>query len=97
MLPSCQGADEHDQRRFGQMEIGDKVIENLEFITGIDKYLRIRASGVNDALFVSRGLYCPAAGRADADHTVAVSFRVIYLFRFFGQDLVKLAVHMVNY
>ena len=77
------------------MKIRDKIVQDLKFIARLDKDLGISAACVYNTVIICCGLDRSAAGSANTDHAVSVLLRVIDLFGFFGQNLVKLAVHMM--
>ena len=71
MLPACEGADQHDQSGFRQVEICDQAVHRLKMITRINKNRSVVAAGVDDPVLIRRALNSAAAGRADADDAAA--------------------------
>ena len=67
--------NEHYERAFGQMKIGDQAVNGLEFVAGINKNLGIGAPGMQNAVFIRRAFERPAGGRSDCNDAAAGFFR----------------------
>ena len=71
MLISGKSADQHDQRAFRQMKVGDQPVENLEPITGINENAGPSLSRLHPAVRQPDAFQCPAAGRSHRDNPSA--------------------------
>ena len=90
MLPSCQGADQHDKRRFRQVEVGDEAVQHFEPISRIDEDLGPAACLPEAALRVRGGFDGAAGSSADTDHAVPLRVRPVNEFCRFRGDIVPL-------
>ena len=93
MLPACEGADQHDQGGFRQMEICDQAVHRLKMITRINKNRSVVAAGVDDPVLIRRALNSAAAGRADADDAAACLVCAVDEVRGFLRHVVPLGMH----
>ena len=41
IIISHKSGDQHNKRAFGQVEIGDKTVKDLEFVAGINENIRV--------------------------------------------------------
>lgn len=77
LFPSGERGYQHDQRRLGQMKIGDQAVKNFEAVSRIDEDICPSASGFEDAVFAGRRFERPAAGGSDTDHAATGRFRAV--------------------
>src|SRR4051812_43174547 len=49
-LDACERGDEHDQRRFRQMEVGQQLVDRAELAAGSDEDRRLASSGGEPAV-----------------------------------------------
>ena len=87
--------DQHDQRAFGEMEIGHKSVEHLELIAGVDEDVRKALAGLDPAVLRRNALKRAAGGGADGDDPSAVFLGFVDEPCGLLGDLVVLAVHLV--
>ena len=89
------GTDEHEQRRFGQMEIGDDVVDDFLPVARRDENVGFAGKRVQDSVIVGGAFQQTQRGCADGDNAVAVLFRfVYYLAGVRGNDAV-FGVHLM--
>ena len=55
VFPAAEGGNQHDQRAFRQMEIGDQRVDALEPVTGIDENVGGAGAGLHEAVFIGDG------------------------------------------
>ena len=95
MLISAEGADQHDQGAFGEMEIGDEPINAAEFAARIQEDIRITAASADLAVFFGHGFQGAAAGGTHADDTMPLGFGLADQLGSLLADAVPLGVHHV--
>lgn len=67
LLSPRQRTNQHHQRRFWQMKIGDQAIQHFEAITRVDKNFRIPTARLDHACTVSSTLQGATTGGAHTD------------------------------
>ena len=95
MLPSRQGGNQHYQRGFGQMEVGDQSVQHLEAIARIDKNVRVVTAFLQMAVFIAGAFHGAAAGGTHADNPVAALLCPVDLFRRFRAHLIIFGMHVM--
>ena len=85
--------NEHEQRRFGEMEIRQQRVDDLEAMPGIEKDCRQPWSGCHvPAASDRRILQRTRGGRADGDHPPPVGLRARDRFGGLRADVVGLRI-----
>ena len=93
-FPRRQGADEHEQRRFGKMEIRDQRVDDMEGEARIDEDIRPARSGLQSPR--RAGAFQGAdAGRTDGDDSAAFGFGLVDGGSGFRRDAVEFTVHLM--
>src|SRR5690554_615918 len=70
-FPVCEGADQHEQGGFGQMEIGNQGIYHLKPISGVDKDISPTGTSVHLTPFIGQGFQHPYGSCAHGNHPAA--------------------------
>lgn len=73
-LGSGNGADQHEQGRFGQMKVGYQHIKNFELIARRDKNAGVVGKRMNNSLIVGSTFKQAQRGCADGDNAFAGFF-----------------------
>src|SRR5690606_34650922 len=89
-----KGADQHDQRRFRQMEIGQQDIDAAKAITGINKNARVALKG-RDLATGARRFERAHSGGADGENATTARTRRLHLRADGRIDLDIFGVHVV--
>ena len=90
MLIAGKSRDQHNQRRFRQMEVGHQRINDFVLIARVDENLRIVKERLNQVVFcrLRRAFQRTHRRRPDGNHPVAARFcrqhRIDHLLRHFG-------------
>ena len=66
-LAGAEAGDEHDERAFGQVEVGDEGVDALHLVGRVQKDARIARAGVQHPLFVRDRLQRAHRSRAHGD------------------------------
>src|SRR5579862_67353 len=78
VLAAAEGCDEHDERRFGQVEVREQAAQYLEAETGVDEKASLTAAWTDPPAAL---LGCPleraGGGGADGDHAPPVVERAV--------------------
>src|SRR5579872_3593477 len=69
-FPACKCADQHEQRRAWQVEVGQKQINRAEPVAWRDEERGVAGEWLHLPAFGGRGFQQPQACRADRDHTL---------------------------
>ena len=93
MITAGQGADQHNQGGFRQMEVGDQSIQNLEFVSRIDEDAGFAAAALNNTWGNGSGLKCTAGSGAHCDDAAAVLFSFVNSLSSFFINMIDFTVH----
>ena len=77
MLAPGQSRDKHNQRALRQVEIGDKRVDALEAVAGIDENAGPAGRGLQRPVLGCEALERAAGGRADRNDAAAAAFGFI--------------------
>ena len=100
---SGYGADQHKQRRFGQVKVGYQHVNHFEFVAGGNENSGFSHKGVQNALIVRGAFQQSQRGRAYRNYTAAAFFGPVDLFdgvrrndAVFGMHFVVLGIFRFN-
>ena len=74
VFTTAKGGNQHNQRAFGQMKIGNQRVDAPEVIAGINKNIRIAALRGQKTIFIGSGFQRAAAGCAHSNNPSACFF-----------------------
>ena len=87
--------NEHDERTFGKVEVGDKPVNALELIAGIDEYIRVALVSGNVAEECGNAFKSAAGCSSDSNDSAAIFLGLVDEVGGFLRQEVVLAVHFV--
>ena len=90
-----EGRHEHDERRFGQVEVRDKSIDGEETVSRADENGGGLVARDEPAVFLHHGLEGADGSRADRDDATPFFFRAVQGVRGFLRDGEGLGMHVV--
>ena len=67
-IAAGKGADQHQQRRFREVEIGQQSVDRFELIAGIDEKPCSAAFGADGAIGVGGAFECAYRGGSNCDY-----------------------------
>ena len=94
-LLACEGADEHYESAFGEVEIGYKSVYRLELISRVDEDGGLAVYRVDLAVGSAYALQNSARGGAYGNDSTALGAALVYLFSNLVGDVEVLTVHKV--
>ena len=90
-----KGAHEHYKRALGQVEVGDKAVDALKFIAGVDEDIRPAVVLAYAASESRHGFKGAAAGGADGEYPASARLSLVDYRGGLGGQVVVLRVHMM--
>ena len=79
VLLTAKGADKHDQGALGQVEVGDKCVNRLEFIAGIDENCGLGIHGMKHTVGSGCALKHTAGGCTNGNDSTALGTSFVNL------------------
>ena len=95
MIVAGKRRNEHNQRTFRKMEVGDQSVDALKRISGVDKDICPAIRFLDLAEKGRDAFERPAAGCADCDDPSAVFVGLIDQLCSFGGNMIMLRVHLM--
>ena len=72
-LTSRKGADQHEKRGFGEVEIGEEAADDLEFVAGAEEDVGLAGMSCQRRTMGDLGAVLKRASRGGADSNDAIS------------------------
>lgn len=83
----CEGTNQHEQSRFGQMKVGKQGVDDLKFVSGIDEEIGLAGTGSNFSSTLQRGIFEGAdRGSTDGDNAARLVASTLDFFGRLGGD-----------
>ena len=86
LLPASQGGDEHNQRAFREMEVGNQRVNAAEAIAGINENVCPARSGTKRPVLIGEAFQCTAGGGTYCNDPPAISMAAVYFLGGFLGD-----------
>ena len=90
-----KGAHEHYKSALGQVEVGDKAVDALKLISGVDEDIRPAVVLAYAASESRHGFKGAAAGGADGEYPASARFCLVDYRSGLGGQMIMLRVHMM--
>ena len=96
LLIAVESGNQHNQRAFRQMKIGNQPIYTPERKTWIDENIRPPAACANFSIMIACNAFqCAAAGRSHCDHAPTLLFGILDQLRSFFRHPIMLGMHVM--